>query len=239
MTNLSLGEGFLYLSRETATHDDYASDSRERFSLFVSCGAHMLGLYGRRGDLAALNYCSSDNEIKITTKDKPMEKRAEKRGHHFAALRDSTKCEDNNKKTRYWFISRRMGEAGQRWKDKQSRFVVSPEQKNCRRILIIRTAITSRLLLRYSIFYSWRSNRGRIPAQKAGFEWRWLTLRLSVVRRYEAVDPSKAVMTRCCPETSQIIPKARQLFSGYTNYVFRLHQTAFATAGVLNNWNVL
>lgn len=92
------------MSLETAALGDYASDSRERRSLFASCGAHMLGLYGRRGDLIALNYCSSDNEIKITTKDKPIEERAEKRGHHFAALRDSPKCEDNNEKTRLLLI---------------------------------------------------------------------------------------------------------------------------------------
>lgn len=80
MTNLSLGEGCLYHSLETAALADYASDPRERFSLFASCGAHMLGLYGRRGDLVALNYCSSDNEIKITTRDKPIEERRRNEG---------------------------------------------------------------------------------------------------------------------------------------------------------------
>lgn len=94
MTNLSLAEGFLCIS---LVRDCNSRRLCKRLAgtlslLGSSYGAHMLGLYGRRGDLVALNYCSSDNEIKITTKDKPIEERAGKRGHHFAALQESTKC---------------------------------------------------------------------------------------------------------------------------------------------------
>lgn len=166
---------------------------------------------GALRDLVALNYCSSDNEIKITTKDKPR--------NEGSASQESTKCD--TKKNPFAIDLSVGGWVRERWKDKQSRFVCRSNKRIVVGLLIIRTAITSALLLRYWIFYSWRSNRGRIPGQKAGFV-KVIKIWLYGVRQFKAFDPSKAVVTRSSALWSIEIRNrsflTRRLFCGQTNH---------------------